>query len=268
MKRQDINIRDPYVLVHEGFYYLYGTRSDTAWSRADGFDCYVSRDLSEFDGPFEIFHRPEGFFADRYFWAPECYAHDGAFYLVTTFGAENLKQGIFINLILLAVGVFLFLDLRIVVGNFQGFAGKAMYVVIWLGIVLYAMIFVYIYPLLSRFYNTIRNTFINAILISIRHLPKTVLLILLTLCPILIFFIPQAMISSLLILLFILVGFATLAYAKSMILVKILDNYMPPEETTPSVWDAEVPAAEDAGEAPVQVLPESTPEDGSDITED
>ena len=181
---------------------------------------------------------------------------------------QNLKQGIFINLILLAVGVFLFLDLRIVVGNFQGFAGKAMYVVIWLGIVLYAMIFVYIYPLLSRFYNTIRNTFINAILISIRHLPKTVLLILLTLCPILIFFIPQAMISSLLILLFILVGFATLAYAKSMILVKILDNYMPPEETTPSVWDAEVPAAEDAGEAPVQVLPESTPEDGSDITED
>ena len=181
---------------------------------------------------------------------------------------QNLKQGIFINLILLAVGVFLFLDLRIVVGNFQGFAGKAMYVVIWLGIVLYAMIFVYIYPLLSRFYNTIRNTFINAILISIRHLPKTVLLILLTLCPILIFFIPQAMISSLLILLFILVGFATLAYAKSMILVKILDNYMPPEETTPSVWDAEVPAAEDAGEAPVQVLPESTPEDGSGIMED
>ncbi len=181
---------------------------------------------------------------------------------------QNLKQGIFINLILLAVGVFLFLDLRIVVGNFQGFAGKAMYVVIWLGIVLYAMIFVYIYPLLSRFYNTIRNTFINAILISIRHLPKTVLLILLTLCPILIFFIPQTMISSLLILLFILVGFATLAYAKSMILVKILDNYMPPEETTPSVWDAEVPAAEDAGEAPVQVLPESTPEDGSGIMED
>ena len=181
---------------------------------------------------------------------------------------QNLKQGIFINLILLAVGVFLFLDLRIVVGNFQGFAGKAMYVVIWLGIVLYAMIFVYIYPLLSRFYNTIRNTFINAILISIRHLPKTVLLILLTLCPILIFFIPQAMISSLLILLFILVGFATLAYAKSMILVKILDNYMPPEETTPSVWDAEVPAAEDTGEAPVQVLPESIPEDGSGITED
>ena len=71
---------------------------------------------------------------------------------------QNLRQGIIINLILLAIGVLLFLDLRVVAGNFQGIAGKAMYVVIWLGIVLYALIFVYIYPLLSRFYNTIRNT--------------------------------------------------------------------------------------------------------------
>ena len=55
MKRQDINIRDPYVLVHEGCYYLYGTRSDTAWSRADGFDCYVSRDLSDLTDPLRFF---------------------------------------------------------------------------------------------------------------------------------------------------------------------------------------------------------------------
>ena len=96
---------------------------------------------------------------------------------------QNLRQGIIINLILLAIGVLLFLDLRVVAGNFQGIAGKAMYVVIWLGIVLYALIFVYIYPLLSRFYNTIRNTFTNALLISIRHLPFTILLVILTLFP-------------------------------------------------------------------------------------
>ena len=143
---------------------------------------------------------------------------------------QNLRQGIIINLILLAIGVLLFLDLRVVVGNFQGIAGKAMYVVIWLGIVLYALIFVYIYPLLSRFYNTIRNTFTNALLISIRHLPFTILLVILTLAPVVIVFIPQAMISSLLILLYILMGFSTIAYVKSIFLVKILDNYMPEEE--------------------------------------
>ena len=96
MKRQEINIRDPYVLVHNGMYYLYGTRSETAWSAAEGFDCYVIRDLNEFQGPFEISHKPEGFFADRYYWAPECYFYNGAFYLVTTFGGEQIKQGIYI----------------------------------------------------------------------------------------------------------------------------------------------------------------------------
>ena len=55
MKRQDINIRDPYVLVHDGRYYLYGTRSDTCWGKADGFDCYVGESLDEYEGPIDVF---------------------------------------------------------------------------------------------------------------------------------------------------------------------------------------------------------------------
>lgn len=94
MKRQDINLRDPYVLVSGGRYYLYGTRSATCWGEADGFDCYVSGDLENWDGPFEIFHRPEGFWANRFYWAPECYEHDGAFYLITTLGGDGIKKGV------------------------------------------------------------------------------------------------------------------------------------------------------------------------------
>ncbi len=96
MKRSDINIRDPYILVHEGKYYLYGTRSETCWGEADGFDCYVSSDLENFEGPIEVFHRPEGFFADRNYWAPECYALGGAFYFVTTLGAKDRPMGIYV----------------------------------------------------------------------------------------------------------------------------------------------------------------------------
>lgn len=92
----DINIRDPYVLLYEGKYYLYGTRSATCWGPADGFDCYVSSDLVNWEGPIEIFHRPEGFFADREYWAPECIYYRGAFYLITTFGGEDRKKGIYI----------------------------------------------------------------------------------------------------------------------------------------------------------------------------
>lgn len=44
MKTTDINIRDPYVLLHDGHYYLYGTRSATCWGPAEGFDCYTSDD--------------------------------------------------------------------------------------------------------------------------------------------------------------------------------------------------------------------------------
>lgn len=96
MKRGDINIRDPYVLVHDGKYYLYGTRSESCWGEMDGFDCYVGEDLENFEGPFEIFHRPEGFWANRCYWAPECYSYNGSFYLVTTLGADGCKNGVYI----------------------------------------------------------------------------------------------------------------------------------------------------------------------------
>lgn len=96
MKTEDINIRDPYILVHDGMYYMYGTRSATCWGLADGFDCYKSKDLKEWDGPVEIFHKPEIFFADRFYWAPECYYYQDSFYLVTTFGSEKQKKGIYI----------------------------------------------------------------------------------------------------------------------------------------------------------------------------
>ena len=95
MKRTDINIRDPYVLVSGGKYYLYGTRSATCWGPADGFDCYVSADLEEWEGPIEIFHRPEGFWADRFYWAPECYERDGKFWLITTLGGEGRKKAVY-----------------------------------------------------------------------------------------------------------------------------------------------------------------------------
>ncbi len=96
MKTNEVNIRDPYILVHDGKYYLYGTRSATTWGPADGFDCYVSTDLEEWEGPIEIFHRPEGFFADQCYWAPECIFYKDAFYLITTLGAGDRKKGIYV----------------------------------------------------------------------------------------------------------------------------------------------------------------------------
>ena len=96
MKTNEINIRDPYVLLHEDRYYLYGTRSESCWGEADGFDCYVSADRENWEGPVEIFHRPEGFWADRAYWAPECVYYRDAFFLITTLGAADRKKGIYV----------------------------------------------------------------------------------------------------------------------------------------------------------------------------
>ena len=91
MKLEEINIRDPFILFTNEKYYLYGTRAETCWTKADGFDCYQSDDLVEWNGPVEIFQRPENFWADRCFWAPECWKHNGKYYLITTFANDSQK---------------------------------------------------------------------------------------------------------------------------------------------------------------------------------
>jgi len=145
---------------------------------------------------------------------------------------QNLRQGIIINLIMMAAGVLLWMDLRIVRANFGGNTGFALSVVFAAMAFFYLMLFIYIYPVLSRFYNTIRNTFINSFLMAIRHLPYTVLMIFFTACPILIIFMPESMtaVQSILLLLLILMGFSTIAYCNSFFMAKILDKYMPTEE--------------------------------------
>lgn len=93
MKRTEINIRDPFVLVHDGQYYLYGTRGATCWGPADGFDVYVSRDLEDWDGPHVCFHNDGSFWADRNYWAPEVYQYQGAFYMFASFKRQDVRRG-------------------------------------------------------------------------------------------------------------------------------------------------------------------------------
>lgn len=93
MKRNEINIRDPFVLVHQGAYYLYGTRGETCWGKADGFDVYISHDLQEWDGPHVCFHNDGSFWADRNYWAPEVYPYRGAFYMLASFKNPQVCRG-------------------------------------------------------------------------------------------------------------------------------------------------------------------------------
>lgn len=94
IKRSDIQIRDPFILVHGDTYYLYGTTDKNCWSSCGtGFDSYRSKDLENWEGPFEAFRPDEGFWADRNFWAPEVYFYNGKFYMFASFKAENKFRG-------------------------------------------------------------------------------------------------------------------------------------------------------------------------------
>lgn len=96
MKTAEIKVRDPYILPYKGKYYLFGTRSMTAWGPADGFDCYISEDLQEWSDPIEVFRKPEDFFATEKYWAPECFCYRDAFYLFATFASESVRTCMYI----------------------------------------------------------------------------------------------------------------------------------------------------------------------------
>ena len=93
MKRTEIHIRDPFVLVHDGLYYMYGTRGSTCWGKASGFDVFTSKDLEEWSEPIACFENDGTFWADRDYWAPEVHRWKGAFYLFASFKSETVHRG-------------------------------------------------------------------------------------------------------------------------------------------------------------------------------
>ena len=93
LRTDQINIRDPFVLVHNGMYYLYGTRGETYWGPADGFDVYTGRDLSLWEAPHVCFQNDGSFWADQNYWAPEVHFRQGAFYMFASFKSESRRRG-------------------------------------------------------------------------------------------------------------------------------------------------------------------------------
>ena len=97
MKLSDINVRDPFILTHEGKYYLYGTRAEKTWTDkpgpGNGFDVYESCDLENWVGPKSIFENNSSFWGEYQFWAPEVHEYKGKFYLLATFAAPAYHRG-------------------------------------------------------------------------------------------------------------------------------------------------------------------------------
>ena len=124
---------------------------------------------------------------------------------------QNLKQGIVIQIIMMSG---------------QGAVYRIFSYIFVAALFVYTMLFLWIYPVLAKFFNTTKNLFRNSVLMSIRHLPYTILMMVITAAPVLLgIFVAQAF--PFMILFYIMLGFATVAYINSRFFVKLFDNYIP-----------------------------------------
>ncbi len=93
MKKEQINIRDPFILYENGKYYLYGTRARGFGRRTGGFDVYISEDLENWSDPSECFDSEKHGLNSDANWAPEVHKYNGKYYMFATFTQENGLRG-------------------------------------------------------------------------------------------------------------------------------------------------------------------------------
>ena len=78
VKREDVRVRDPYILVYDGKYYMYGTCLSNG----------VSEDLENWSDRIQIFTPEDNSDMEADFWAPECHYYNGSFYLFATYRSK------------------------------------------------------------------------------------------------------------------------------------------------------------------------------------
>ena len=104
MNRKDIRVRDPYILVEGGVYYLYSTTGS-----ADGKTVvvYQSFDLEEWDAPTVVYTLSTDTWKQTELWAPEVHAYRGRYYLFLSIKGKNGLRGTEISVSDTPMGPFL-----------------------------------------------------------------------------------------------------------------------------------------------------------------
>lgn len=92
MNRSDLHIRDPFVLVHDGKYYLLGTTGEDPWAKGSNLVLYESRDLETFAEKC-VMVQPQYLAGYTNVWAPELHEYRGKFYLIFSVFREDKGRG-------------------------------------------------------------------------------------------------------------------------------------------------------------------------------
>lgn len=87
MKRRDIRVRDPFILLEDNVYYMYASSGPVTLSY------YRSFDLENWEEGEVVFQIPEDFWAYKDVWAGEVHKYKGKYYLFVSLLGKNGLRG-------------------------------------------------------------------------------------------------------------------------------------------------------------------------------
>ena len=136
---------------------------------------------------------------------------------------QNFKQSTLVWLAELVIIVSLACDVLLVMAYFDGSLARTMYILVAVLAILVAGVFSYLMPLIARYENGMRQQVNNAVVLAIIKLPKTVLLMLLNLLPVILLLISVPVFVQTLIF-WVVIGFAFVSFIESSILKPVFQE--------------------------------------------
>ena len=136
---------------------------------------------------------------------------------------QNFKQSTLVWLVELVVIVSLVCDVLLVMAYFDGGLAKAMYILVAVLAILVAGVFSYLMPLIARYENGMRQQVNNAVVLAIIKLPKTIILVLMNLLPVILLLISVPVFVQTLIF-WVIIGFAFVSFLTSSILKPVFQE--------------------------------------------
>ena len=151
----------------------------------------------------------------------DCYTVKGFFKAFK----DNFKKSTIIWFIDAFVGISLFIDYKIIRGDYgkifnpESKFTNVMFILFLLASIIWIYATLYVYPIQAKFENTIKNTIVNALYMSILNLPKTLIIVIITAFPwVIMYYVERAVV-------FYVIVFSVVAYMNSFIFVRIFRVY-------------------------------------------
>ncbi|SCI52733.1 MULTISPECIES: YesL family protein [unclassified Romboutsia] len=138
---------------------------------------------------------------------------------------ENFKVSTVVWISIMVIGLILILDFRISNMISNSVISNVFKFILMVASTITIFNFTYIFPIISKFENSIKNTIINAVFMSVQNLPYTIIMVLLNLIPIIsILFFRNYL--GYIVFFYLVIGYAVVSCINSLLLNNIFNKYI------------------------------------------